>query len=58
MVRWAAMMKSRYMIGKNGKTMYERRRGHQCKILAVPFAETVWYKQVRETKERKDKCSS
>ena len=58
MVRWAAMMISRYMVGKDGKTGYERRRSRKCKIPVVPFGETVWYKQVREGKERKDKFNS
>ena len=58
MVRWSAMMISRYMVGKDGKTGYERRRGRRCKIPVVPFGETVWYKQVRENKDRKDKFNS
>ena len=58
MVRWAAMLISRFKVGKDGKTGYERRRGRKCKIPVVPFGETVWYKLVRETKDRKDKFNS
>ena len=55
MVRWAAMLVSRYVVGRDGKTGYERRRGRRCKIPVVPFGEKVWYKELRETKERKNK---
>ena len=58
MVRWAAMLISRFKVGNDGKTGYERRRGRKCNIPVVPFGETVWYKLVRETKERKDKFNS
>ena len=55
MIRWAAMMVSRYMVGKDGRTSYERRRGRACRVM---FGEKVWYKQIREQKERKDKIES
>jgi len=58
MVRWSAMMWSRYAVGRDGRTAYERRRGRRCKIPVVPFAERVWYKQVREGKDRKNKFDS
>ena len=58
MVRWAAMLCSRYLVGKDGRTAYERRRGRRCKIPVVAFGEKVWYKKLRETKERKDKFQS
>merc|ERR1711871_237410 len=48
MIRWAAMMASRFLIGKDGRTAYERRRGRKCKIPTVPFGETVRYKEIRE----------
>jgi len=32
MIRWAAMLPSRFLVGKDGKTAYERRRGRRCDI--------------------------
>ena len=58
MIRWAAMLVSRYMVGKDGRTGYERRRGRKCKIPVVAFGEKVWYREARDTKERKDKFCS
>ena len=52
-VRWAAMVCSRYLIGEDGKTGFERRRGRPCILVVVPFGEKVWYKEVREGKHRK-----
>ena len=58
MVRWAAMLVSRFLKSKDGKTPYESRRGRKCEILVVPFGEVVWYKRIREGKDRKDKLTS
>ena len=58
MVRWAAMMVSRYLVGKDGRTAYERRRGRKCKVPLAGFGEKVWYKQIREQKERRDKLAT
>ena len=52
MVRWAAMLVSRFLVGKDGRTAYERRTGRKCNVPVVPFGEKVWYKEIRETKER------
>ena len=57
-IRWAAMVCSRYLVGKDGRTAYERRRGRKCKDQIVAIGEKVWYKKVREGKERKDKFES
>ena len=32
LIRWAAMLLSRYKVGPDGKTGYERRRGRKCRI--------------------------
>ena len=32
MIRWAAMLLSRYTVGPDGKTGYERGRGRKCMI--------------------------
>ena len=58
MIRWAAMMVSRYMVGKDGRTSFERRRGRACRVPVATFGEKVWYKQIHEQKERKDKIES
>eukprot|EP00973_Karenia_brevis_P000835 115507-Karenia_brevis.AAC.1 len=58
MIRWAAMICSRYVVGRDGRTAYERRRGRRCNLQVVPFGERVWYRQIREYKERKDKFDS
>ena len=48
-------MFSEYLVGKDGRTASERRRGRRCKGPVVPFGETVFYRQVREGKTQKDK---
>ena len=58
MVRWAAMLCSRHLVGKDGLTAYERRKGKRCQIPLVPFGEKVWYKELRASKERKEKFES
>jgi len=58
MIRWAAMMVSRYMVGKDGRTGFERRRGRPCRTPVACFGESIWFKQVRETKARQNKLES
>ena len=58
MIRWAAMLSSRYLCGRDGRTAYERRRGKKCKVPVVAFAEKVWFQEIRDTKERKNKLST
>ena len=58
MIRWAAMSASRYLMGKDGKTPFERRRGRKCQLPVVPFGEKVWYHESRDGKERKEKFTS
>ena len=58
MIRWAAMTCLRFLVGRDGRTPCERRRGRKCKVPVVCFGEKVWYKQIRESKERKDKFCS
>ena len=58
LVRWAAMVISRYLVGKDGRTAYERRRGRPCRLEALPCGEKVWYKEVWGGKDRKDKFNS
>ena len=58
MLRWAAMLVSRYLVGKDGRTALERRKGRRCRLVCVPFAETVWYREVRKTKQRENKLET
>jgi hypothetical protein len=53
MVRWAAMMYSRFKVGEDGKTPYERLKGRKCNVEVVPFGETVMYKKLKESGQRK-----
>ncbi len=58
LVRWSAMNVSRFLVGKDGRTAYERRRGRRCKIPLAMFGEKVWYKQLMEGKAKVDKFES
>ena len=53
LVRWAAMVHSRFQKGTDGKTAYERQKGRKCKTEAVPFGEKVMYKKLKESGEKK-----
>ena len=44
------MLVSIFLVGKDGRTGYEMRRGRRCSLAVVPFGETVWYKKIREGK--------
>ena len=57
-VRWAALLVSRYLVGKDGKTGIERRHGRRCNIPSAPFAEVVWYRQIRKTKHQEHKLET
>ena len=46
-VRWVAICYSRYAVGKDGRTAYERLRGRTCRSVVVPMGEKVWYKKLR-----------
>ena len=58
MVMWAAMMLSKYQVGPDGRTPYERRRWRRCNMVVLPVGERVLHKQIRASKERKDKFES
>ena len=51
-VRWAAMLVTRYLVGKDGRTAQERKRGRPCKSPLAEFGETVWYKPFDKNKDR------
>ena len=43
MIRWAAELISKYAVGEDGRTPYERLRKEDCVTPLVPFGETVMY---------------
>ena len=45
LIRWAAMAVSRFKVGKDQRTPYERQTGRGCRIVVVPFGETVLYRK-------------
>ena len=44
LIRWAAMSVSRFLVGKDCKTAYERQKGNKCDLGVVRFGETVLYR--------------
>ena len=57
-VRWAAICHSRYAVGKDGRTAYERLRGRTCKAIVVPMGEKVWDKQLGDGGDRRNKAET
>ena len=53
MVRWSAMMVSSFLVGHDGKTGSERRRGRKCNMPAFAFDEKVWFRRIRDNKNIK-----
>ena len=53
MVRWAAMLLSRYRTGEDNRTAYERQKGKPCDLEVVPFGESVWYRTLDDSVGRK-----
>ncbi len=53
LVRWAALLYSRYKTGSDGKTAYQRQKGKPCRMEVVPFGELVMYKKLKQTGQRK-----
>lgn len=58
LVRWAAMVVTRYKKGADGRTPWERMRGSRCRAEVVPFGETVWYKVMKQSGERQNKMEA
>ena len=51
LIRWAAMILSRFRVGSDGKTAYQRQTGKRC-IDDVPFGEIVWYRELHASGAR------
>ena len=57
MIRWAGELISKYAVGDDGKTAYERIRGEPCMVPVMPFGETVVYFPLRIAKHNKGEAS-
>ena len=57
MIRWAGELISKYAIGDDGKTAYERIRGEPCMVPVIPFGEAVMYLPLRIAKHNKGEAS-
>ena len=55
MIRWAAMLPSRFIVGTDGKTAYEGRRGRKCDVPTEKLGGKVWYKELKSKTEHRDK---
>ena len=53
MIRWGAMSYSRFKVGEDGKTAYERQKGRKCRLEVVPCGEIIYCKQLNETAEQR-----
>ena len=52
------MAYSRYKLGADGKTPYERQKGRKCVLEVAPFGEFVRYKQLGETSQERKSLES
>ncbi len=53
LARWAAMLLSRFRVGDDHLTAYERQKGKSCDLEVLPFGETVWYRTLGDSVRRK-----
>ena len=44
MIEFASVLINRHLVGKDGKTAYERLKGKAAKMLGIGFAETVMFR--------------
>ena len=51
--RWAAMLHSRYHVGADGRTAWERFRGRKLNQWIVGFGEKVWWRELEDSTETK-----
>ena len=58
MVRWAGASHTRYHVGKDGRTAYERMRGRKCNVPVAPIGEKVFYKEMKNEGERRNKLDT
>ena len=53
LVRWAAMSLSRFQVGRDRKTPYERQTGRVCQEEVLPFGERVWFRKLTAHSDKK-----
>ena len=58
LVRWSALLPSRFLMGKDNKTPYERRRGRRCDIKTEKFGEKIYDKQLKAKTDQQNKMDS
>ena len=49
LIRWAAVALSRFQVGKDRRTAYQRQTGRACNVEVVPFGEKIWYRKAPTT---------
>ena len=52
-IRWSAMLLSRYSVIDGDKTAYERQTGRKCRLEVIPIGEMVLYKSAKTSQDRK-----
>ena len=52
------MLVSRFLVGKDGRTPWDRRTGRPCELEVVPFWEYVDYKRIRHGKHRQNQLET
>ena len=58
LIRWVAMAYSRFKVGADGKTNYERQKGRKCLLEVVPSGGGVRFKQLGETAAQRNSLES
>ena len=48
LVEYASFLLTRFEVGKDGKTSYERAKGKTAKVQGMEFGEGAWWKKRRE----------
>ena len=46
MVEYASVLMNKYLVGKDGKTAFERLRGKKSKMLGFEFGESVHFRRI------------
>ena len=57
LIRWSSMTLTRYQVGADGKTGYERMKNRRCNIAICAFGEMVMYKELHPAETQRDKSA-
>ena len=55
LIRWSSMTLTRYQVGADGKTGYERMKNRRCNMAICAFGEMVMYKELHPAETQRDK---